>query len=86
MTEGSFLEKVDLERSADLRQVRRPGRAEWANRTGVVGAPWWGVGGVGMGVGRREAEARREGKRGPDCRGQEQQGDTVLHGQSSRGF
>lgn len=41
-----------LERWADLRHVRRPGRAEWADRTGVAGAP--------RGGGRREAEARRE--------------------------
>ena len=80
MTEGSFLEEVDLERWADLRQVRRSGRAEWADRTGVVGAPWRGRGG---GVG---GKLKLEGTRGPDCRGQEQQGDTVLHGESSRGF
>lgn len=57
------------------------GQQDWCCRCPMVGG--WGV---GVGVGRREAEARREGKRGPDCRGQEQQGDTVLHGQSSRGF
>ena len=54
MTEEGFLEEVDLERWVDLRQVRRPGRGEWANRTDVAGAPWGG--------GRREAEARREAR------------------------
>lgn len=71
MRKEGFLEEVGLERWVDPQQVRRPGRAERVDRTGVAGAPW--------GWGGREAELRREG-------GLEKQGDTMLHKESSRGF
>lgn len=69
---GGFLQENHLPTGGHLERWRqtlacgRPGRAEWADRTGVAGAP------TGVGVGGKlklEEEVR------PDCWGQEQQGD-----------
>ena len=71
MRKEGLVEEVGPERWVGPPQVRRRGRAERADRTGVAGAPW--------GWGGRETELRREG-------GLEKQGDTMLCRESSRGF